>query len=148
MDILDVVLRLNGPIQPVGDSRVDETRLQNLKSLCNLTGLLLDRITEVAESTDDHMASIKAAKDYAAKFLAADYGLPLHSPDETDAPIHRLRAAVIEWLRTTAGVTGTSPAYEGRCLLDEEPSWQALTKPDYERRKRDEQWEVREVQRG
>lgn len=70
MNLIDVVMRLNGPIHPVGDSRVDSDRLENLRELCDLTGLLLDRITFVAEDADVHMASVKAAKDHAAAFLA------------------------------------------------------------------------------
>jgi hypothetical protein len=34
-----------------------------------------------------------------------EYGLPLHSPEDEDAPIHKLRAAVVEWLNTY-GVKG------------------------------------------
>lgn len=71
MEIIDVVMRLNGPIEPQGDSRIDGVRLDNLKELCELTGLLLQRIESVATATDDHMASVKAAKTVAAEFLAA-----------------------------------------------------------------------------
>lgn len=76
MDILSVVMGLNGPIEPVGDSSVDRNRLENLKALCDLAYLLLDRITAVAEATDDHLASVKAAKDVAATFLADVRGVP------------------------------------------------------------------------
>jgi hypothetical protein len=75
MDIFDVVMRLNGPIEPVGDSWIDRTRLENLQALCALTGLLFDSIASVAEATDGHMASIKAAKDCAAKFIASTSGV-------------------------------------------------------------------------
>jgi hypothetical protein len=71
MDMIDVVMRLNGPIEPVGDTNIDEKRLENLKALCVLTGLLLDRIESVSEAYGDHMASVKAAKDHAAAFLAS-----------------------------------------------------------------------------
>jgi hypothetical protein len=71
MDVFDVVMRLNGPIEPVGDSSVDRTRLENLRALCDLTELLFDRIEAVAEATDDHLASVKVAKECAAKFLAS-----------------------------------------------------------------------------
>jgi hypothetical protein len=75
MDIFDVVMRLNGPIEPVGDSGIDRIRLENLQALCALTGQLFDSITAVAEATDDHMASIKAAKDCATKFIASTAGV-------------------------------------------------------------------------
>jgi hypothetical protein len=70
MVILDVVMRLNGPIDPVGDSSIDTIRLVNLQSLCDLTGDLIDRIVNIAEATDGHLASVQAAKDVASAFLA------------------------------------------------------------------------------
>jgi hypothetical protein len=69
MDIAEVVLRLTGPVEPVGDSRMDAHRLENLRTLCDVAGVLLDRIESVAEAYGDHMASVKAAKDHAAAFL-------------------------------------------------------------------------------
>jgi hypothetical protein len=69
MDLFDVVFKLNGPVEPVGDSGVDAQRLANLRSLCNLTAELLECIASVADASDDHMASVKAAKDVAAKFM-------------------------------------------------------------------------------
>jgi hypothetical protein len=75
MEIFDVVMRLNGPIDPVGDSSIDRTRLGNLQALCDLTGQLFDRITAVAEASGDHMASIKEAKNCAAKFIASTTGV-------------------------------------------------------------------------
>jgi hypothetical protein len=71
MDIAEVVLRLTGPVEPVGDSSMDAHRLENLRALCEVAGVLMDRIELVAEAYGDHMASVKAAKDYAAAFLAA-----------------------------------------------------------------------------
>lgn len=84
MDIAEVVLRLTGPVEPVGDSRMDEHRLENLRTLCDVAGVLLDRIELVAEVYGDHMASIKAAKDHAAEFLRARgvEGRPYNLPAE------------------------------------------------------------------
>jgi hypothetical protein len=70
MDIFDVVVKLNGSVEPVGDSHIDERRLGNLRALCNLTAELLECIESVAESTNDHMASVKAARDVATAFMA------------------------------------------------------------------------------
>lgn len=75
MDMIDVVMRLNGPIDPVGESHTDQRRLENLEALCDLTSLLLDRIEAVAEAYGDHMASVKAAKDHAAAFLSSTRGV-------------------------------------------------------------------------
>jgi hypothetical protein len=104
MDIFAVVMRLTGPVEPVGDSCIDSTRLENLKALCDLTGLLLDRITSVAEATDGHMASVKAAKDHAAAFLAASV-MEMEEKREQDA----------EWLATqsTDGVALPQTGQDG-----------------------------------
>jgi hypothetical protein len=93
MEIFDVVMRLNGPIDPVGDSGIDRTRLENLKALCDLTGLLFDRITAVAEATDDHMASIKAAKDCAAKFITSTTGVAPTVPADRPATLEEAQHA-------------------------------------------------------
>jgi hypothetical protein len=34
MELIDVVMKINGPVLPIGDSGIDRDRLQNLKSLC------------------------------------------------------------------------------------------------------------------
>jgi phage-related minor tail protein len=91
MDIFDVVMRLNGPIDPVGDSGIDRTRLENLQALCDLTGQLFDSITAVAEAGGGHMASIKAAKDCAAKFITSTTGVA-----EVHAPLAELRGLIAD----------------------------------------------------
>lgn len=46
------------------------------------------------------------------------------------------------------GVAMGAPRYEGRCLGDAEPAWAPLSKADYDHRRSDEQWDVREVPTG
>lgn len=69
MDLFDVVFKLTGPVEPVGDSGIDAQRLANLRTLCNLTAELLECIASVADARDGHMASVRAAKDVATKFM-------------------------------------------------------------------------------
>lgn len=69
MDLYDVVKKLTGPINPIGDSRADEDRLANLKATCDLVGRLVADIDAVSDDRGDHMASVKIAKCYAEKFL-------------------------------------------------------------------------------
>lgn len=107
-DVLDLVMSLNGPVDPVGDSGVDRARLENLKALCNLAGSLMNRIESVSETPGEHMASIKAARDAAAVFLRSIHGggasdVPmgevLRMRDALDALYNRddlTRSAVIE----------------------------------------------------
>lgn len=70
MELIDVVMKLVGPVDPVGETHTDDKRLDNLVVLRDLTRKLLDRIDAVAETSGGHMASVKAAKDCASAFLA------------------------------------------------------------------------------
>lgn len=65
----DIVRKLIGPINPVGESYTDEERLENLKQLCNLVESLLLDIDEVAFHKNRPEYSIKRAGDYADKFI-------------------------------------------------------------------------------
>jgi hypothetical protein len=70
-----VVMKLTGPIMPIGDSGEDARRLENLKALCFLVDRLVSDIDDVASARDFHMASVKAAKDYASNFLTKTLGI-------------------------------------------------------------------------
>lgn len=71
MELYDVVMKLNGPVMPVGDSRRDEDSLKNLAALCDLVDRLHTEIDDVANMNGwDHMASVKKTKDYAGSFLS------------------------------------------------------------------------------
>lgn len=69
MELIDVVMKLVGPVDPVGETHTDDKRLDNLIVLRDLTRELLYRIESVAEASGGHMASVKVAKDCAASFL-------------------------------------------------------------------------------
>ena len=71
MELYDVVMKLTGQVMPIGDSRADEDRLNNLVELCDLVDRLHTEIDEVASLKGlGHMASVKKAKDYASGFLS------------------------------------------------------------------------------
>lgn len=76
MELIDVVIKLNGYITPVGDASIDHKRFENLKNLCALVNTLVGYIDDVAFTKGDHMASIKQAKDYADNFLTKTLGIP------------------------------------------------------------------------
>ena len=69
MDLEDIVMKLNGPVDPVGDSNTDAKRLTNLKSLCELVDRLVYHIDMVASDPGEHMDSVLSMKKYANKFL-------------------------------------------------------------------------------
>jgi hypothetical protein len=71
MDLKDVVFKLVGPIYPVGESRADDDRFENLKSLCALVDSLVCNINKVAcENKNRGEHSMNRAGKYAAKFLS------------------------------------------------------------------------------
>lgn len=65
----DIVLKLIGPISPVGESGADEERLENLKKLCDLVDGLMFEIDHVASHKDRYEYSVKKAGEYADNFL-------------------------------------------------------------------------------
>ena len=70
IDVYEVVKKLIGEIDPVGETRADERRLENLQKLTSLVYALLSDIREVAiynESRAEFSMS-KAGKE-ARKFL-------------------------------------------------------------------------------
>lgn len=66
----EFVMKLIGPIEPVGDSSVDPKRLENLKELCKLTELLVARIDRIGnENLRREEWSMKEAGKFADNFL-------------------------------------------------------------------------------
>ncbi len=69
IDILELVLKLTGPIDPVGETHVDDKRFENLKALTELTDKLLTEIDRIAyEYQNNHEFSIKRASEHCSKF--------------------------------------------------------------------------------
>jgi hypothetical protein len=69
MELKEIVMRLVGAVEPVGKSRTDEVRLENLKALCALTESLVCIIDDVAMNQSRHEHSMKVAGEYALKFF-------------------------------------------------------------------------------
>lgn len=70
MELKDIVKKLVGNINPVGDSSRDPERLENLKEMCELVQSLVSDIEYIAFSYPSaHEHSIKTARDYAFNFL-------------------------------------------------------------------------------
>ena len=60
MELYEIVMKLVGPVQPVGETRADEQRLANMKKLTELTDLLLGEIDDAVHSADRVEAPMKA----------------------------------------------------------------------------------------
>lgn len=69
MELDEVVLKLVGPVEAVGETTEDKQRLENLKVLTELVGRLLYRISEASIAANRAEASMKAIGLYALKFL-------------------------------------------------------------------------------
>ena len=55
MELYDIVMKLTGPVDPIGDSSVDAERQNNLKVLLDLADKLLTKIDEVATDNKDRV---------------------------------------------------------------------------------------------
>lgn len=69
IDHYAVAMKLIGPVHPIGDTRADDERFENLKALTDLTDALLAEITMVARAKTAHEYSVKRAGEFADKFL-------------------------------------------------------------------------------
>ena len=63
MDIAEIVMKLIGPVMPVGETHTDNVRLENLRALCEL-------VTELADQIDDVHFLNAVAFEYSRKEAA------------------------------------------------------------------------------
>jgi len=69
MEIYDVVKKLVGEIEPVGETYTDNARFENLKVMTELVDSLVKDIDYVGMEKDRHEYSRKRAGEFANKFL-------------------------------------------------------------------------------
>ena len=70
MELSEIVYRLTGKIEPLGDSSVDNERYDNLKKICHLVeGLITDIDDMVFINSDAKEFSVKRSVEYGSKFL-------------------------------------------------------------------------------
>lgn len=69
MELIDIVRKLAGPIDPVGETNTDEARFQNLKKVTELVETLLTDISKVSQNMDRFEYSMRRAGEYAFTFL-------------------------------------------------------------------------------
>ena len=70
MEIYDVVMKLVGPVRPVGETHTDDKSFENLKVLVELTDKLLTDIDEIATDNKDR---VEFSMNRAGKYCAAFY---------------------------------------------------------------------------
>ncbi len=70
MELIDIVNKLIGNIEPIGDTTIDCERFENLKLYCELINEMVRRIDDVVCSNmDSSLASVKRSNDYISDFL-------------------------------------------------------------------------------
>lgn len=69
MELIDVVRKLVGPIDPVGETNEDARRYGHLQALTALLEGLLNDVSSVSLCSDRLEFSIKKAGEHAADFL-------------------------------------------------------------------------------
>lgn len=69
IDIYEVVKKLVGEIEPIGETRTDEARFENLKVMTDLVDKLITDIDGMCVYEKNHQASMKKAAKYASDFL-------------------------------------------------------------------------------
>ena len=68
MNIHEIVKKLIGEINPVGETNTDNDRFENLKEMCDLVDELLNDIDFLHHYKNNHQFSMKRAAEYASKF--------------------------------------------------------------------------------
>jgi hypothetical protein len=72
----EIIFKLVGKIQPIGESTTDGMRFENLIMMCDLVNRLVTKIDEVAyDNKDRHEYSMKRAGEYAKDFLTKTLGI-------------------------------------------------------------------------
>ncbi len=69
MNLHQVVLKLIGRINPVGETNEDNERFENLKEMTNLVEQLLSDIRRVSSYKDSGQYSVQRSGEYADNFL-------------------------------------------------------------------------------
>lgn len=70
MDLHEVVSKLIGPIDPIGETNEDNARFKNLEVALDLVEKLLGEIDDVSRYRKDHQWSLMYAGKTASEFLA------------------------------------------------------------------------------
>ena len=68
IDNYEVVKKLVGKINPIGETNTDDKRFNNLKEMCALIEKLLTLIAELHQYENNQQYSIKRSGMYAIKF--------------------------------------------------------------------------------
>lgn len=70
MELIDIVDKLVGRIEPIGDTAIDNERFENLKVYCDLIERMIIKVDDIAyENKDNKLSSVKKSVDYISDFF-------------------------------------------------------------------------------
>ena len=70
MELIDIVDKLVGNIEPFGSESIDKVSFENLKVYCELIDKMLTRVDDIAyQNKDNTLSSVKRSVDYISDFL-------------------------------------------------------------------------------
>lgn len=76
MNIHEIVKKLIGEIDPIGETQTDSVRFENLEAMTKLVDVLVTDIDNVVyDHRNSHEFSVKKAADFASKFLTKTLGI-------------------------------------------------------------------------
>ena len=70
MELYEIVMKLVGPVQPVGETNADDARLKNIQALTELVDRLLGEIQTASYNADRVESSMKAIGKHAMAYLS------------------------------------------------------------------------------
>lgn len=77
MELIDIVNKLVGNIEPIADASVDEERFENLKTYCSLINDMLIKVDNIAcDSEGSKLYSLKRVNDYLTNFFNNSLKIP------------------------------------------------------------------------
>ena len=71
MDYYEIIVKLIGPIEPVGETSTDNDRLENLIEMASIVNRLIGDIDKLIPYKNRTEYSIKQAGEYADNFLTS-----------------------------------------------------------------------------
>ena len=71
--IADLVMQLNGEIEPIGETNTDDQRYENLCTLLDVTNTLLDEVAKVLPNAKRHEHSMWRAGDCVWNWLKCEH---------------------------------------------------------------------------
>lgn len=76
IELKEIVIRLVGDINPIGETNTDNDRFNNLKILCILIDDLVQEISDMSHiNKSSHEFSVKRAADYVENFMTNNLGI-------------------------------------------------------------------------